>query len=264
MIESLIMVAYQRQVYADYRTELTLTRAFPSANAAFAGSLLGFTPVCYGCRRSPHAYAGLHSERVWMLSQMSGLLRVTLLRVAMLAVLVFAAAAMLSQVLPARVLPAMVNTAYANGASTLLYDQTQGRYRLVVGIIPARPVIPQTHLSMQVFDAAADRVLRDTDIRVLISASGPAGSRQVEPREVVNDVSIVYFETNVAFDVVGPWQVLVEISSDQGEESFLIPVEVGEPGASIQWVWVSAVLVIIVAVGIWTLLTVSRRGREQQ
>ncbi len=197
-----------------------------------------------------------------------------LLRVAMLAVLVFAAAAMLSQVLPARVLPvrelpmrvlpAMVNTAYANGASTLLYDQTQGRYRLVVGIIPARPVIPQTHLSMQVFDAAADRVLRDTDIQVLISASGPAGSRQVEPREVVNDVSIVYFETNVAFDVVGPWQVLVEISSDQGEESFLIPVEVGEPGASIQWVWVSAVLVIIVAVGIWTLLTVSRRGREQQ
>ncbi len=205
---------------------------------------------------------------------MSGLLRVTLLRVAMLAVLVFAASAMLSQVLPARVLPvrelpiqvlpAMVNTAYANGASTLLYDQTQGRYRLVVGIIPARPVIPQTHLSMQVFDAAADRVLRDTDIQVLISASGPAGSRQVEPREVVNDVSIVYFETNVAFDVVGPWQVLVEISSDQGEESFLIPVQVGEPGASIQWVWVSAVLVIIVAVGIWTLLTVSRRGREQQ
>ena len=200
---------------------------------------------------------------------MSGLLRVTLLRVAMLAVLVFAASAMLSQVLPARVLPmrvlpAMVNTAHANGASTQLYDQTQGRYRLVVGIIPARPVIPQTHLSMQVFDAAADRVLRDTDIRVLISASGPAGSRQVEPREVVNDVSIVYFETNVAFDVVGPWQVLVEISSDQGEESFLIPVEVGEPGASIQWVWVSAVLVIIVAVGIWTLLTVSRRGREQQ
>ena len=200
---------------------------------------------------------------------MSGLLRVTLLRVAMLAVLVFAASAMLSQVLPARVLPvrvlpAMVNTAHANGASTLLYDQTQGRYRLVVGIIPARPVIPQTHLSMQVFDAADDRVLRDTDIQVLISASGPAGSREVKPREVVNDVSIVYFETNVAFDVVGPWQVRVEISSDQGEESFLIPVQVGEPGASIQWVWVSAVLVIIVAVGIWTLLTVSRRGREQQ
>ena len=187
-----------------------------------------------------------------------------MLRVAVLAVLVFVAAAMLSQALPARELPAMVNAAYANGASTLLYDQTQGRYRLVVGIIPARPVIPQTHLSMQVFDAAADRVLRDTDIRVLISASGPAGSRQVKPREVVNDVSIVYFETDVAFDVVGPWQVLVEVSSDQGEESFLIPVEVGEPGTRIQWVWVSAALVIIVAVGIWTLLTVSRRGREQQ
>ena len=204
---------------------------------------------------------------------MSGLLRVTLLRVAMLAVLVFVAAAMLSQVLPARILPAtvlparilpaMVNTAYANGASTLLYDQTQGRYRLVVGIIPARPVIPQTHLSMQVFDAPANRVLRDTDIQVLISASGPAGSRPVQPREVVNDVSIVYFETDVAFDVVGPWQVLVEVSADQGEESFLIPVEVGEPGARIQWVWVSAVLVIIVAVGIWTVLTMSRRGREQ-
>ena len=153
--------------------------------------------------------------------------------------------------------------AEANGASTILYQETQGRYRLVVGIIPSRPVIPQTHLSMQVFDAADERLLRDTDVGMFVSAAGPPGSPGFGPQQVLNDVSLAYFEVDVPFDTVGTWEVSVSVDSGRGSEVFLIPVEVGEPGANIQWIWVSAVLVVIVLVGIWTWLKLSRRPAAQ-
>ena len=71
-------------------------------------------------------------------------------------------------ILLAAVLALTIARAEANGASTIIMDHTQGPYRVVVGIIPARPVIPQTHLAIQVFDSD-DRLLRDTDVQLLIS-----------------------------------------------------------------------------------------------
>ena len=166
----------------------------------------------------------------------------------------------------------------ANGASTLLYEGTQGAYRLVVGIIPARPVIPQTHLSMQVFDAAADsdsgdtRPLRDTDVRVTVAATGPPGSAGLDPRPALNDQSIVYFEVDVPFDAVGNWQLAVTVASGDSDGSngtgagpavFEIPLVVEEPRAGIQWLWVAIALAAILLVGLWTLLKVSRSGRAE-
>ena len=184
-------------------------------------------------------------------------------------------------------LPAVVWTApaavEANGASTRLYEGTQGGYRLVVGIIPARPVVPQTHLSMQVFDAAADadsgdvRPLRDTEVRVTVSATGPAGAAGLGPLPALNDNSIVYFEVDVPFDVVGNWQLSVAVASgadgggdaDDGNAGdggggaavFEIPLVVEEPRAGIQWLWAAIALAAIVVVGLWTVLKVSRSGR---
>lgn len=164
----------------------------------------------------------------------------------------------------ALLLPLLAGTAEANGATTILYDQIQGRYRLVVGIIPARPVIPQTHMSMQVFDAGEERLLRDTDVDVSVFATGPPGSPNFGPKKVANEASIVYFEVDVPFDVVGAWQVEINVTSESGAETFLIPVQVGEPGTSIQWIWVSLVLIVILLVGIWTWMTMSRRAGAQQ
>jgi hypothetical protein len=193
-------------------------------------------------------------ERVLIPLQISGLLRAA---VAMAVVLGAAGVAAL-------VVSGNAGPAEANGASTILYDRTQGSYRLVVGIIPARPVVPQTHLSMQVFDASDQRLLRDTDVELFVSTTGPPGSPGFGPRQVVNDASIVYFELDVPFDATGFWQLEVEVASETGAEIFLIPIEVGEARTSIQWVWVSAVLIIIALVGVWTWLTVSRRARGQQ
>ena len=170
----------------------------------------------------------------------------------------------------------------ANGASTRLYEGTEGGYRLVVGIIPARPVVPQTHLSMQVFDAAADadagetRPLRDTEVRVTVSATGPAGAAGLGPLPALNDNSIVYFEVDVPFDVVGNWQLSVAVASGAdgdgdgdndgggGAAVFEIPLVVEEPRAGVQWLWVAIALAAIVLVGLWTVLKVSRGGRGEE
>ncbi len=149
--------------------------------------------------------------------------------------------------------------AEANGASTTIMDRVQGPYRMVVGIIPARPVIPQTHLAIQVFDVQNEQLLRDTDIRMRVSASGPAGTQSFGPHRVLNEQSLRYFEVDVPFSAVGSWNVVLSVSSQRGETDFVIPLEVGEPGANVQWIWVTAVLVAIVAVGIWTWLTLQRR-----
>ncbi len=149
--------------------------------------------------------------------------------------------------------------AEANGASTIIMDRTQGPYRVVVGIIPARPVIPQTHLAIQVFEVGEPRPLRDTEVRMTVATAGPPGSPAFGPQQVLNEQTLRYFEVDVPFAVVGAWNVEVTVSSERGEETFVLPLNVGEPGASIQWIWITAVLVAIVAVGAWTWLTLRRR-----
>ena len=151
-------------------------------------------------------------------------------------------------------------SAHANGASTIIMDRVQGPYRMVVGIIPARPVTPQTHLAIQVFDAADERLLRDTDIRLHVTATGPSGASGFGPEPVLNEQSLRYFEVDVPFGVIGSWDVSVSVSSDLGEEEFVLNLEVEEPRAGIQWVWITAVLVAIFAVGVWTWLTLRRRS----
>ncbi len=154
--------------------------------------------------------------------------------------------------------------AEANGASTIIMDRTQGSYRMVVGIIPARPVIPQTHLAIQVFDVADPRPLRDTEVRMTVVTSGPPGSAGFGPHQVLNEQTLRYFEVDVPFATTGPWDVSVTVASERGQETFLLPLDVGEPGASIQWIWITAVLAVIIAVGAWTWLTLRRRSTGQQ
>lgn len=148
----------------------------------------------------------------------------------------------------------------ANGASTTIMDRTQGPYRMVVGIIPARPVIPQTHLAIQVFDIADPRPLRDTEVRMTLTTSGPPGSQGFGPQQVFNEQTLRYFEADVPFETTGPWNVSVTVQSERGEETFLLPLDVGEPRASIQWIWITGVLIVIIAVGAWTWLTLRRRS----
>lgn len=187
------------------------------------------------------------------------------LRVAAVVALLLLVAAGLS----ATIVPAMGRPAAANGASTLLYEGMQGQYHLVVRIIPARPVVPQTHFSMQVFDAdgadadADARPLRDTEAQVTVAATGPPGAAAVSPRPALNDASLAYFEVDVPFDAIGMWQLRVTVASGDEREVFEIPLEVAAARAGIQWLWIGIALAAIVLVGLWTWLKVSRGGRVE-
>lgn len=178
--------------------------------------------------------------------------------------MVFATVAVATVVALFTVCPWLANAAEANGASTIIMDRTQGPYRMVVGIIPARPVIPQTHLAIQVFDVSDPRPLRDTEVRMIVATSGPPGSTGFGPHQVVNEQTLRYFEVDVPFATTGAWDVSVTVASERGEETFLLPLDVGEPGASIQWIWITATLVAIIAVGAWTWLTLRRRNPAAQ
>ena len=155
--------------------------------------------------------------------------------------------------------PYLLPVAHANGASTIIVDRTQGPYRVVVGIIPARPVIPQTHLAIQVFDSADETLLRDTDVNLYVAATGPVGSSEFGPQLVRNEQTLRYFEVDVPFNVIGPWDVSMRLSSPLGDEEFNLNLDVQEPRAQIQWIWITAVLVAIFVVGAWTWLTLQRR-----
>lgn len=149
--------------------------------------------------------------------------------------------------------------AEANGTSTIVFDETRGSYRLVVGILPARPVIPRTHLAIQVFDSADEQLLRDTDVELHIVATGPPGASDFGPEQVLNEQTLRYFEVDVPFSATGQWRVSVTVSSERGEEEFVLDMSVGEPGARIQWIWIAGLMAAIVGVGIWTWLTLQRR-----
>lgn len=163
----------------------------------------------------------------------------------------------------------VVRTAAANGAATVVMDRIQGPYRLVVGIIPARPVVPTTHLTIQVFAVGGGdgnaggewerRPLRDTEVALQVAASGPPGTPDFGPAPVYNEQTLRYFEVDVPFAATGQWQVSLSVASERGAEVFALPLVVGEPGARVQWVWVAGMLALIVVVGIWTFWTLQRR-----
>ena len=119
-------------------------------------------------------------------------------------IIAFAAIGMAAWALGLGLADWQARAAEANGASTIVMDRAQGPYRMVVGIIPARPVIPQTHLAIQVFDVSDPRPLRDTEVRMTVVTSGPPGSTGFGPHQVLNEQTLRYFEVDVPFAITGP------------------------------------------------------------
>ena len=132
---------------------------------------------------------------------------------------------------------------------------------MVVGIIPARPVIPQTHLAIQVFDVADPRPLRDTEVRMTVVTSGASRRHGISaPSRCSTSRRCGILRWTCPLLPPARGDVSVTVASERGEETFVLPLDVGEPGASIQWIWITAVLVVIITVGAWTWLTLRRRN----
>ena len=152
--------------------------------------------------------------------------------------------------------------AAANGRATRIASEEQGPYRVEVSILPARAVVNNTHLSVQVMDLSSGAMLPDAVVRV--SATGPADAggqaAAFGPIAAVNDVSPQFFEAILPFAVPGEWELSISINSDLGAETVQValPVRAGE---SINLIWVAAVAVAVLALGIWTYDRI--RGRRR-
>ncbi len=158
----------------------------------------------------------------------SGLLQATLVAAAILAALGQSAAS-------------------ANGRSTLVFAQDAGPYRVDVSILPARPVVGKTHLSILMRSLASGEIVTSAD--VVVAATGPAGSSAIGPVAASNYLAIGFFETDLSFDVPGEWQVEVTVSSELGQATALVPLQVGEGGGG-NWMLLAAVAVVMGAAGV--------------
>ena len=147
----------------------------------------------------------------------------------------------------------------ANGRASLVSSQEQGPYRIDVSIIPGQAVVANTHVSVLVLSLASE--LPITEATVTLSATGPEGSTELGPIPAPNDFTPQFFETNVPFDLAGEWELTVEVGSELGEATVVVPMNVREGGGSINWILMAALAVVIVTVGVWIWDRVS--GRKQ-
>ena len=149
----------------------------------------------------------------------------------------------------------------ANGGATRVSSQQKGPYRIDVSILPGQAVVANTHVSILIFSRSTEEVL--TNATVSISATGPAGSTDLGPIPAPNDISPQFYETNLPFDMAGQWEVKIDISSELGEETITLPMDVRQGGSNLNWIVLAAAAVAIVTVGIWTWDRVAGRNAKQ-
>ena len=137
----------------------------------------------------------------------------------------------------------------ANGKATLIASQEQGPYRFEVSILPGRAIVNNTHLSLRVIALESEATL--TEATVNVSAEGPETANRFGPIAAYNDVLPQFFETTLPFSVPGPWQVTINVITELGDETILVPMEV-RAGQPINLILVAAIAVAVVAVSVWT------------
>tara|TARA_B110000014_G_C20022477_1_gene530572 strand:+ start:349 stop:909 length:561 start_codon:yes stop_codon:yes gene_type:complete len=159
------------------------------------------------------------------------------------------------------VAPFVITTgqAYANGRATLLVSQEKGPYKIDVSVLPSQPVVNNTHVSVLLMSKSDDTPIIDAD--VVVSATGPQNGVSIGPYQAVNDLVPQFFETTLPFSTQGLWNVQITVSSDLGEESISVLFDV-VLGSGMNWIMVSAVVVAILAAGIfiWDKLPLNKRS----
>ncbi|MFQ6027853.1 MAG: hypothetical protein ACE5Q6_10215 [Dehalococcoidia bacterium] len=150
--------------------------------------------------------------------------------------------------------------AYANGRATLVASEERGPYLIDVSILPAQAIVHNTHVSILLRSASDDTIL--TEAAINISGVGPDSATDFGPIPAPNDIAPQFFEADLPFDLEGEWTVTLEVSSELGEETLQVSMNVRQGGADINWILMAAIVVAILAAGIWTWDRVT--GRHSQ
>ena len=140
-------------------------------------------------------------------------------------------------------------SAQANGRAKLISSQESGPYAIDISLLPGQAIVGKTHISILLRSLATDEIV--TSATVNVSATGPEGSTAFEDISAPNDYTPSFFETDLPFDIVGLWQIRLAIISDLGETALMVPIEVKEGGGGLNFILMTAVVVIILAVGVF-------------
>jgi len=147
----------------------------------------------------------------------------------------------------------------ANGRATLLISQEAGPYRIDVSMLPGKAVVGKNHLSILVRSLANDQVVTAATINV--SAAGPEGATDLGPMPARNASSPQFFDLDLPFDAAGDWEVSIAVSSQLGEATIQVPLQV-QQGDSTNWILIAAVGVAILAASIWTWDRITHRNSK--
>lgn len=142
----------------------------------------------------------------------------------------------------------VIGTAHANGRAKLISSQESGPYVIDISLLPGQAVVGKIHISVLIRSLETGEIL--TTANVDVSATGPEGSTAFKNIPAANNFSPSFFETDLPFDIVGNWQVVLAVSSDLGETILVVPVEVKE-GGGLNLILIAAVVVIILAAGVF-------------
>jgi hypothetical protein len=93
-----------------------------------------------------------------------------------------------------------------------------------------------------------------------VSATGPEGATGLGPIPALNTFTPRFFEMDLPFDMVGNWAVTVDVDSEMGQESIQLTLDVREGGTNQNWIMMAALVLVILAVGIFTWDKVKGRG----
>lgn len=140
-------------------------------------------------------------------------------------------------------------SAQANGRAKLLSSQESGPYVIDISLLPGQAIVGKTHISILLRSLATDEIV--TSATVNVSATGPEGSTGFEDISAPNDYTPSFFETDLPFDIVGLWQIRLAVISDLGETTLMVPLEVKEGGRGLNFILMAAVVLIILAVGVF-------------
>ena len=159
------------------------------------------------------------------------------------------------------VVTAAPRPAAANGGAVEIFRAKEGRYEIIVGIQPERPVVGSVHISVTPLDASTSLVV--TGAVVVIVAHDERDKPVYQARAVNVPSAPQYYDANITFETPGAWTLMLSVRSQKlGEVTVLVPLTVRErpipPGMA-----GTVVLLVVVAILVGGVLYVWRSARRR-
>ena len=144
--------------------------------------------------------------------------------------------------------PAKTPEVSANGGTKLIVnDEIVGPYLFRVGILPGSPKVGNLHLSVLIQAAESDDIIRDG--LIIVHATGPEPGMVAGPVQAKNTpINPQLFDADITLTALGSWVMTLETTSNLGESTLVVPLQVTE-AEGLNLLIVIIFVVVILAIG---------------